>query len=190
MALLGIALPAVRGSQIALDVCPEPITRRATRTLGASKYDQFIIVRLNRLEQRYLWEAFQRVVRMSDADCWDLRVREELLNLRYDDITPPRNHFLYQAHFWPLDDLLSDLAPSNLTALFGTDLDVDADGFLLRLSFCVYRLFEQLMADLGVYSTVIKEQLDGSRFLSDTQIAELDCYRDFLSQVSVRPGDE
>jgi hypothetical protein len=183
MALLGVALPNLKGRQVAIDLYPEPSGKKGARVLGSRQFEDFLIVRLKPLEQRYLWEAFQRVIRMSDAGCWDIRLREELLDLSYEAITPPRNHFLYQAHFWPLNDLILDTAHGDLIALFGTELDIDHRGFLLRLSFSVYRLFEQLMNDLAEHSSVIKEQVDGSRFLSDREIPELGCYRNFLSQL-------
>jgi hypothetical protein len=184
MALLGVALPNLKGNQVAIDLYPEPRKKRKTITITSPQFEEFLIVRLPLLEQRFLWEAFQRVLRMSDATCWHMGLRQELLDLAYGDITPPRNRFLYRADFWPLSDLTSDAAPAHLQDLFGMELDIDDQGFLLRLSFSVYHLFEQLMSDLAVYSAVIKEQLEGSRFLSDSEVPELGCYRDFLSQVS------
>ena len=65
------------------------------------------------------------------------------------------------------------------------DLDAETDGFLIRLSFLVYLLFERLMADLSEYSPVVKSQVDASRFLLGLQIPELDLYRYFVSQISV-----
>lgn len=187
MALLGVALPNLRGQQVAIDLYPELAKNKGGR-LGSPQFEEFLIVRLKPLEQRYLWEAFQRVLRMCDAECWDIRLREELLDLSYEAITPPRNHFLYQAHFWPLNDLTSDAPLENLPDLLGAELDTGTQGFLLRLSFCVYRLIEELMTDLARYSAVIKEQVDGSRLLSASGVPELDCYRNFVSQISVQSG--
>jgi hypothetical protein len=140
-------------------------------------------MRLPLLEQRYLWEAFQRVLRISKVSCWDVSIQKELTSVGFEEITPPRNRFLYKAHFWPLGDLMED-ASESMNALIGVDLDVDEQGFLLRLCFCVYRLFEQLIRDLGSYSAVIKAQCDGSRFLTDSDVPEVGCYKAFLSQIS------
>jgi hypothetical protein len=182
MAMLGIALPNVGGIQIAIDLYPQPTKK--VRSIGTPRFDEFLIVRLFKLiEQRYLWEAFKRVLRMSDAQCWEASVRDELLNVSYEDFSRPRNHFLYRVPFWPFDDLITDAGPIELSDLFEPTLDVDDLGFLLRLSFSVYRLFEQLMADLGTQSAVIREQVAGSRFLSDSELPELNCYRNFLSRV-------
>jgi hypothetical protein len=74
----------------------------------------------------------------------------------------------------------------DLTALFGTELDTADLGFLLRLSFSVYRLFEQLITDLAGYSAVIKEQVDGSRFIVNEAMPELACYESFLAQVTAQ----
>ena len=183
MALLGVALPNLRGKQAAIDLYPEPLRKKTIRPLGSPQFEEFLVVRLPPLDQRHLWEAFQRVLRMSDTPCCDPALRQALLDLSYEAIPPPRNHFLYQAHFWPLDDLISDAVLEDLMSLFGTELDAETQGFLLRLSFSVYRLFEQLMTDLAEYSAVIKKQLNASRCLSNSELPELDCYRNFLSQI-------
>lgn len=186
MAMLGVVLPEIRGHQVALDLCPEPPKRK--RQLGSPLFQEFTIVPLPKLDQRGLWEAFQRVIRMSNAGCWDSGLRTELLDLSHEEITPPRNRFLYKAHYWPLEDLASDIQPSDMKAFFGTKLDAEHPGFLLRLSFGVYRLFEQLMNDLAGHSVVIKNQLEASRFLSNSDSPELRCYRDFLSMMDDSVG--
>ena len=189
MSLLGVALPNLRGRQVAIDIYPEPQRRRPSRSFGSPQFEEFLIVPLPPLDQRRLWEAFQRVLRMSNAQCWNASLRDELLALSFKEITPPRNHFLYQAHFWPLNDLVSDVASTNLTDLFGMELDAEDQDFLLRLSFSVYRLFEQLMADLAEHSAAIKEQLDAARFLSDSELPEIDSYKAFLSQIGAQRSD-
>jgi hypothetical protein len=183
MALLGVAICTFRGLQVAIDIYPEPLTRRAARSVGVRKYADFVMVRLPSLvDQRYLWEAFQRVLRMCEADCWNAKTRDELLGLQYDQITPPRNHFLYRSQFWPLHDLLTDLDPSVLKELVGSELNVEDKGFLLRLGFSVYWLFEQLMSDFADQSELIKSQLNGSRFHMESQAGGLEeCYELFLS---------
>ena len=186
MALLGVALAGPNGRQIAIDLYPQPLKKKKARPFGSSHYQEFIIVPLPHLDQRDLWEAFQRVIQVSKAACWDVHLRQDLLDLAHDKITPPRNRFLYRANYWPLSDLTSDLSQSQLKSLFGMELDTDNPGFLLRLSFAVYRLFEELMKDLADYSGVIKQQLDASRCLADPEVPELGCYRDFLFQISTR----
>ena len=188
MALLGVALPKLRGEQVAFDLFPEPPKKKAIRVLGSPQFQEFIIFKLPQLDQRYLWEAFQRVLRMSRAPCIDEGLRNELLNLSYEEISPPRNHFLYKAHFWPLEDLASDGEVTDLDTLVGTELHTEDSAFLLRLSFSVYHLFEQLMGDIGVYSGVIKNQFDGSRFFSASELPELGRYKIFLSQISSQAG--
>lgn len=163
MTLLGVVVPKVSGHQLAIDLFPEPTKKKRGRSLAVPEFQEFIIVRLDRLlEQRYLWEAFQRVLNMTEAKCWDARLRQDLLDLSFEGITPPRNHYLYKAHFWPSPhDLIKDGLTSDFDKLFGTELDIDDQGFLLRLCFSVYYLFDQLMRDLAGYSAVIKQQLDG-----------------------------
>jgi len=185
MSLLGIALPNLKGSQVAIDLYPEPL-KETRLPMGAPQFQEFLIVPLPPLDQRHLWEAFQRVLRMSEASCWDTRLRQELLDVSYEKITPPRNRFLYRAHYWPLNDLISDVEPPDLTGFIGTDLVEEDPGFLLRLSFDVYRLFEQLMSDLAAYSAIVEEQLKTSRFLWNSEVPDVRYYRDFLSQLHVQ----
>ena len=182
MTLLGVPLPNLAGTQIAIDLFPELLKRK--RSLSLPSFQEFLIVRLPMLEQRRLWEGFQRLLRMSEAECWDLALRDELIDLTFEAITPPRNRFLYKAQFWPLSDLIVDGQSPNFNNLFGTELDASAQGFLLRLCFSVYRIFEQLMSDLGLYSAVIKQQFDASRVLANSGLSVLDCYANFVAQVS------
>ena len=71
-----------------------------------------------------------------------------------------------------------------MAALVGTELLIDDPGFLLRLCFSVYRLFEQLMVDLASQSGVIKQQLDVSRIVTNAGLPAIECYSNFVSQVS------
>src|SRR5579862_4359859 len=77
MAVLGVALPNLGGRQVALDLCPAPERRK--RTLGAPAFEEFVIVPLPLLEQRRVWEGFQRILNISEVNCWDISIRRELL---------------------------------------------------------------------------------------------------------------
>jgi hypothetical protein len=122
---------------------------------------------------------------MSNATCWEAGLLQGLLDVAHEKISPPRNRFLYRASYWPLGDLATDIDPPDMTSLFGEELDPEHAGFLLRLSFSVYRLFEQLMSDLASYSGSVKEQVNASRFLTSSELPELRCYKDFLLKVSL-----
>ena len=136
------------------------------------------------LDQRYLWEAFQRILRMTAATCWDAKLRDDLLDLDYKDFSRPRNKYLYNAAFWPPGgDLLRDLLLADFNNLFGTTLVIADEGFLLRLCFSVYRLFEQLMTDLASQSAIIKAEIDASRIIENADLPAIECYTNFLSQV-------
>jgi hypothetical protein len=188
MELLGIALPNLGGKQVAIDLFPEPEKprKKIVKGLRASpEFHDFLVIRLRLIDQSELWEAFQRVVRITDADCIDINLSKELTGVPYDKFSPQRNHFLYQAHFWLLDDLMADAPLDRLDNLFGTDLDINDRSFLLRLSFSVYHQFEQLMTNLGEQSAVIKDQINESRFFSQSEIPELGSYRKFLSQIRI-----
>ena len=193
MSLLGVALPNLRGRQIGIDLFPEPLkkSKKAIRSLGSPLFEEFLLVHLPSLDQRNLWDVFQRVLRMSEEPCWDTRLSSELLLLSCDEITPPRNRFLYKASFWPpLGDLTEDVDIRDLNDLFGTELDAEDPGFLLRLSFSVYRIFEQALADLAEHSAIIKEQLHGSRVISASELPESFYYKGFLSHVCSQGGSE
>ena len=151
--------------------------------MASQQFDEFLIAQLQHLDQRGLWTAFQRLLRVTRADCWDAKLRQELIQLSPEEITPPRNHFLYQAHYWPLEDLVSDAALADFIGIVGEKLDIDERGFLLRLSLSVYRLFEQLITDLGNYTEVIRDQMNAARYQSGSENPELDCYRSFLEQI-------
>lgn len=184
MALLGVAFPNLKGRQIAIDLFPEPNKKAKKKPPKVLTFEEFLIVPLPKIDQRRLWEGFQRLLKMCHPPCWDDRLRNEILDLKYEEITPPRNHFLYKPHYWPLEDLAVDVMSSELNALVTSALDTDNNAFLLRLSFVVYRLFEQLINDLAEYSPVIKTQAEGSRCMVNTEALELGLYRTFVSQMS------
>jgi hypothetical protein len=195
MALLGVAVTRVGGRQAAIDlfIRGESNTKKkeqqARRRAGLPQFQEFLLVDLkSNLDQQDLWEAFQRVLKKSVIACIDQELRRELLDLSSGEITPPRNRFLYQAHFWPLSDLISDATLEQMDSLLGTYLDTAEEGFLLRLSFSVYRLFEQLMSDLSEHSPIIKTQFDGSRSWVDQTEPEFGRYRAFLAQNSLQAG--
>jgi hypothetical protein len=202
MALLGVALPKINGNQVAIDLFPEPqagrrspMVRRALkqkqpRYVTSTEFNEFLIVRLAMLDQRYLWEAFQRMLTITRSTCWDMGLRQDLLALSYEAITPPRNSYLYKAHFWPLSDLTADASFADFDRLIGTYLDVATDGFLLRLCFSVYYLFDQLMRSLAEDSGVIKQQIDASRVSSCSGLAVLGSYATFEAQVSKSGANE
>jgi hypothetical protein len=189
MALLGIGLPYLdQRGQLLIDIYPQPesLNARQKKELAAGhwKYEEFVIVRFPRhLDHRQLWEMFQRVIGVSDISCCDARIAEELLSVPFDSITTPRNGFLYKAAFWPSTDLLADGDESALFGMIGMGLNAEQQGFLLRLSCDVYRIFEQLLGDLAEQSVAIRSQLDQSRIISNPTVAELACYNTFLAQV-------
>jgi len=188
MALLGVSFPSLRGIQCAIDLFPASVQSKKKRSLGSPQFQEFLLLRLPRLiEQRYLWECFQRLLQVSDINCWDRELRDELLGVSYEDFSRPRNTFIYSARFWPpLNDLMIDADGSGMTRLFGADLDIEDNGFLLRLSFLVYRLFENLIIDLAGDSQIVRIQLEASRCVVDPELPELGAYRNFISQVNDR----
>lgn len=96
------------------------------------------------------------------------------------EVTRPRNAFLYKAAFWPGDDLIADGNEEEFGSLVGTGWSTEQKGFLLRLSYHVYLLFEQLINDLAEASGVIRKQIDDSRIMSAPNVPELACYNTFI----------
>jgi hypothetical protein len=183
MTLLGVPTPRLSSGQIGIDLFPEPLKKK--KFTASPLFHEFLIVRLGRLDQRRLWEGFQRVLKKTEATCWDITLRDALIGLDFEDFSRPRNKYLYKASFWPpLADLMADTLLADFNKLFGTGLDVGDEGFLLRLCFSVYRLFEQLMTDLASQSGVIKNQLSGSRIFVNAGLPAIECYSNFVSQVS------
>ena len=182
MALLGIVFPKVETKQVVIDVFP-PAMRKSYRGVQTGHFEEFLLIPIRKqLDQRHVWEAFQRVLRMSESRCWDHALRDDLLNLSWKQISPPRNHFLYQAPHWPLEDLISDDL-GHWSDFWSSDLDVDNEDFLLQLSFSVYRLFEQLVSDFSKESPIIGEQLRGSRCYSpNPRPTALECYDSYIAR--------
>jgi len=185
MALLGTAVPRINTVTVAIDLFPEPTKKARRPTMAAPEFQEFVIVTSDGDPgQREIWDAFQRTLRQTEAKCWNATVRQNLLGLSFAEISRRRNRFLYTSHFWPLLDLIQDGTAPDFHKLFGTELDVDEQGFLLRLCFSIYYLFDQLMRDLSGYSSVIKKQLEGSRVFASAGVPAISCYSSFVSQVS------
>ena len=182
MSMLGIVFPAVVSKQVAIDVFP-PMTSRAKRGILTRQFEEFLLIPIgNRLDQRYMWEAFQRVLRQSESECWDQASKDELLRLPWEHIPRPRNQFIYRVQHWPLDDLMVDIT-GDWKDFWSPDLDVDNRDFLLQLSFKIYGLFEELVIDLSKQSPIIKEQLSASRcFNPKPRPDALRCYDSFLAR--------
>jgi hypothetical protein len=186
MALLGIGLPFLpNGGQLLIDVFPQPESKKDIQRLRLKqwRFHEILIVRLPGLKQRQLWEGFQHVLEISDVPCWDRRICQELLDIGDASMSRPRNAFLYKAAFWPGKDLLVDGSDDEFTRFIGTGLNEEDEGFLLRLSFDVYRLFEQLITNLAEEAGPIRVQLSESRIISDPTVADLVSYNAFLSQL-------
>ena len=81
MALLGVALPRINGTQVAIDLFPEQTTSRRpgmirksqkdklVRRMALPKFEEFIIVRMRQLDQRFLWQGFRRVLAVTRSKC-------------------------------------------------------------------------------------------------------------------------
>ena len=181
MALLGVVFPTLASKEVVLDVFP-PVSSKSRRGVQTGQFEEFLVIPIGRrLEQRFVWEVFQRVLRQSESRCWDQSSRDELLDLSWEDISRPRNHFLYRVLHWPLDDLIVD-STGDWNDFWSTDLDIDNEDFLLKLSFIVYRLFEQLVIDFSKQSPIIAEQLKGSRCFNDnSRPVALECYASYIA---------
>ena len=79
------------------------------------------------------------------------------------DIPRPRNALLYRASHWIYDDLVEDLVLPESFSIPKDGLNPEKDSFLADLAWCVFILFEVLLLDLAKSSTLIQQQVDGSR---------------------------
>jgi hypothetical protein len=184
LAMLGVAFPALNGTQVAIDLFPEPEKKQSRKDLeqNGPRFEDFLVMKFPKLDQRRLWQGLQRLLRVCDVSCWEGTMVDEIIGVKYEAVTPPRNHFLYKVTYWPLRDLMADEIGGDMKPMMFQSLDADTEGFLLRLSFLVHRLLERMINDLAVNSPVIKAQLDASRFTTDVNVPELDLYRSFVLQ--------
>jgi len=184
LAILGVAFPVLNGKQVAVDLFPEPEKKQSQKDLAEKgrRFDDFLVMKFPKLDQRRMWQGLHRLLRVCDVGCWEGAMVEEVMGVKWEEITPPRNHFLYKVTYWPLNDLMADDIDVDLGPIVSQSLDVKADGFLLRLSLLVHRLLERMINDLAANSPVIKTQLDASRFAITSEIPELDLYRNVVFQ--------
>jgi hypothetical protein len=189
MSILGIALPFMpQGGQMLIDAFPEPDTNKGRKQLqsGAYTFAEFTLASVGRLDQQDVWEALLRTIRVTTLGDIEATLRDELLEIGGGEITGLRNSFIYKAAFWPLADLTADGVEADFGALMSTRLDPEHAGFLLRLSCAVYRLFEQLVADLATLSGPIRNAIDQSRVLQDPSALALTQYNDvFIAGLTV-----
>lgn len=147
LTLLGVPL-AYLHRQVLIDLFPEKPQRPTKKhPVGDPGATEFLVLPLSNLDQRGLWKIFQRLINVSKVDCWQESLLGRLKKLNPDDITPPRNHFLYKAAYWPLEDVTSDMA-FDVEKFFSGDLEQDCDGFLLQLCYTTYKMFEDLLKDM------------------------------------------
>lgn len=192
MALLGISLPTRHDGQYLVDIFPLPESGRAQRDYAAGRhtFDEFFLVRFGaNFDQRELWEMFQRTLNAADVDSLDERACRELLRPDHSAFSSRRNAMLYNAAHWPCDDLIADAALSSFVGFAGSGpppdyLEAAHPGFLLRLSFNVYRLFEALVKDLAKDSAPVRLELEASRIVNDQANADLTVYNDFVASVT------
>lgn len=186
MGLLGVSIPELRGAQVLIDLFPSPQSKKDQKALDAGhwEFNTFRLVRLPHLDHRNVWECFQRVLNMSEVPCWDDNLCAELLELAHESIAKPRNKYLYRSAFWPGPDLVADTLDPDFLEFANAQLDVDDEGFLLRLAFSVYRLFDQLIGDLAKVSGPIRTQVEQSRITGAPEADELTCYNAFVAKLA------
>lgn len=183
MTLLGVAFPNINSLQAAIDIYPESDrAQRRGSDIGSPAYTDFIAFRLRgQLEHQHLWEVFQRMLAITKSDCMDENLIREISSVSYAEFGRARNRFLYKSHYWPLDDICLEYSGSEFLDLPSSELDADDQGFLLRLSFLVYRLYEQLISDLGKRSDPIRAQVEGSMCVTRMNSDDIRCYSKFAS---------
>jgi hypothetical protein len=172
LALFGISL-AHLNRQVVIDLFPEPLTRASrNRPVGQPEASDFAVLPVARLDQQDVWLLLQRMINVTKVECWDGGLVKQLKKLDHTKVTPPRNHFLYKAIYWPLEDLTRTL-PFSENRFLGYELDEAAEGFLLMLSFTTFKLLEDLLNDLAVasgktLSTLLNGAIDTTLWIDTT----------------------
>ena len=81
-----------------------------------------------------------------------------------------------------VENLIYSLAELDaFTGIVADGLRSSSDrGFLLRLSYAVYRLFESIVSDLALEAGPVRRELEASRVARDPESADLLGYNSFL----------
>jgi hypothetical protein len=172
LALFGISIVYLK-RQVVIDLFPEaPAPTSRKRPVGQPESSEFAILPVTRLDQQDIWLILKRMVNVTTVPCWDQRLTKQVKKLDETKITPPRNHFLYKAIYWPLEDLIAPLT-FNADRFLGEGLDESTDGFLLTLAFAIFKLLEDLLTDLATASentlpTLLKGAIDTSLWIDST----------------------
>jgi hypothetical protein len=154
MGLLGVVIPQLDGQQTVIDLFPVVQEKPRKKDLLLGRESQFRILKTGQLDQRNLWELFQRVLRMSTVQCASEGLVQSCVDLDWEDISRARNPYLYRATFWNLDDLHVEAA----VAAFATpkydnqgdlSLSIENEAFLLELCFTVFVIGRSMLKDLA-----------------------------------------
>lgn len=168
MYLLGVTFPLVDGKQYIIDLFPQIKLKhtRGKRTLGAGDFENIKVIPSPKIEQRYFWGTFQRIVRLAKVPVWDEKLVSCILGLSWERISPARNRFIYNPIFWPFDDLIDGL-PSDLVMELASEEDLEPDrlSFLFSLAFRTAAMAEGLMFDLGKIAPVITGELERAGYV-------------------------
>ena len=183
MALLGIGMPVLNAGQFLVDLFPAPKGKSDVRMWrrGEWVFSTFNLVGFGaQLNHEEVWSAFSRSLRVtSSLPGSAVGVYAELESLAR--VSKPRNELLYTPNGWPAEDLLNDALVEEFVDLFARGLGSSEErGFLLRLSYAVYHVFEALMADLGEVSGRVRRELEMSRVRVDPRCDDLVGYNCFI----------
>jgi hypothetical protein len=87
-------------------------------------------------------------------------IRDNILDVGWEDVTPPRNRFIYNSGFWPFLDLFEPANSEPLVhAMRREGLNSEDDTFLLSLACNVAALAESLLFDLADAAPRIAEEV-------------------------------
>lgn len=150
-----MSAPRFDGQQTLLDLFPEQPTpiRRKAKAPVEDRVHHFLYLRVPMLEQRHLWQLFQRVLRVSSGPCLDKSIVDIVVNVDAEEISRKRNPYLYSPTFWPLDDLHTERADESfcLPSRGVQDeliVSLEDEAFLMELCFLITHLAFDLMKDL------------------------------------------
>lgn len=180
MLALGVGLPDLAGRQVLLDLFPEPVKQKR-RDRAVVPTADFMLKSIGALDQRAVWHCLQRTLRLTSCTVWSEALVISLTNLDADQVTPPRNHFLYKAGYWIFDDLDSNLDPNSHWLDVSSLPKESNEAFLMWLCFTVHQTYTSLIADLAATSTLIDDYYQSTRNITGAREATASAYVSFCA---------
>ena len=160
---LGVTVLETNNRTVLLDVWSDDGLSKKTI---AAQQRNIRLVGSSRVEQRHIWQLFQRMLRITKDThlIWPQKCVQELVQVDFKDFASQRNKLLYRCE-WFFDDLHK----YDVTATFGNHMigsldngvaisDPSNDGFSIALGLVVFRFASKMLRDLAQNSPVLQAE--------------------------------